>query len=366
MSDEIRKLASIRKIDNIQPIVGADAIEVATLGGWKVVVKVGEFKIGDLAIYIEIDSWVPESLAPFLTKGQNAKEYEGIVGNRLRTVTLRGQISQGLLLKLDMKDGRYFMTDKNNAAVEVHEGDNVSEHLGIVKWEPAIPAELAGEMVGYFPSFGKKTDAERIQNIDAETLNSYMDLEFEITVKRDGSSCSIYHYDAIPENQVGVCSRNINLKITPDASNTFVKMFNELDCENVLRSLGMNVMIQAELFGPGIQDNFEKVSKHTLEVFNVYDIDKQRDLVRDERLQVISAFNAVAGYDALKSVPVVAITQLKNIGTTHDELLEAADGPSAGAGRFREGLVYKSTSLVDGKVVVFKTVSNLYLNKTGK
>lgn len=65
----MRKLATIRKIDNIRPIVDADAIEAAVVGGWTVVVKKDEFKVGDLAVYLEIDSWVPHELAPFLSKG---------------------------------------------------------------------------------------------------------------------------------------------------------------------------------------------------------------------------------------------------------------------------------------------------------
>ena len=66
----MRKMASIRSIDNIEPITGADSSEVATVGGWKVVVKKGEFKTNDLVVYLEIDSWVPTSLAPFLSKGR--------------------------------------------------------------------------------------------------------------------------------------------------------------------------------------------------------------------------------------------------------------------------------------------------------
>ena len=92
-----RKLASIRRIADIQPIEGADAIVVATIDGWKLVVKKDEFKVGDLALYIEIDSWVPHRLAPFLSKGQEPREYNGVKGERLRTIKLRGQVSQGLL-----------------------------------------------------------------------------------------------------------------------------------------------------------------------------------------------------------------------------------------------------------------------------
>jgi RNA ligase (TIGR02306 family) len=97
----MRKLASIRRIDSIDPIVDADAIEVATVGGWKIVVKKGEFAVGDLAVYLEIDSWVPTELAPFLSKGKEPREFEGIKGERLRTVKLRGTLSQGLLLKIE-------------------------------------------------------------------------------------------------------------------------------------------------------------------------------------------------------------------------------------------------------------------------
>ena len=96
-----RKMATIRRIDAIGPIDGADAIEVATVGGWKVVVKKGEFKPDQLAVYCEIDSWIPSAVAPFLTKpGHFPKVYEGVEGEKLRTIKLRGQLSQGLLLPL--------------------------------------------------------------------------------------------------------------------------------------------------------------------------------------------------------------------------------------------------------------------------
>jgi RNA ligase (TIGR02306 family) len=96
-----RKMATIRRIDEIRPIEGADAIEAAVVGGWVVVIKKGEFKAGDLAVYLEIDSWVPHEIAPFLSKGQEPREYNGVKGERLRTVKLRGTTSQGLLLKLE-------------------------------------------------------------------------------------------------------------------------------------------------------------------------------------------------------------------------------------------------------------------------
>lgn len=128
-----RKLASIRRIANIQPIEGADAIVVATVDGWKVVVKKDEFKVGDLAVYLEIDSWVPHNLAPFLSKGQEPREYNGVKGERLRTVKLRGTTSQGLLLKLENcfdiieKDGIKYINKLDNQIARSSENEDIQD-----------------------------------------------------------------------------------------------------------------------------------------------------------------------------------------------------------------------------------------------
>ena len=98
----MRKLATIRKIDEIRPIPNADAIECAVVGGWTVVIKKGDFNPGELVIFAEIDSWVPTTIAPFLSKGNEPHEYNGIKGERLRTVRLRNTLSQGLLLPLSI------------------------------------------------------------------------------------------------------------------------------------------------------------------------------------------------------------------------------------------------------------------------
>ncbi len=96
-----RKLASIKRITEIRPIAGADAIECAIVGGgWPVVVKKGQFSVNELALFCEIDSFIPTELAPFLSRGKEPKEFNGVKGERLRTVKLRGQLSQGLLLSI--------------------------------------------------------------------------------------------------------------------------------------------------------------------------------------------------------------------------------------------------------------------------
>jgi RNA ligase (TIGR02306 family) len=121
----MRKLASVRKILEIRPIPSAEAIECAVVDGWTVVIKKGEFKQGDLAVYCEIDSWIPHDLAPFLSKGEQPREYRDVRGERLGTIKMRGQLSQGLLLPL-------------NPSIQPIEGLDVTDQLGILKYVPVI------------------------------------------------------------------------------------------------------------------------------------------------------------------------------------------------------------------------------------
>ena len=101
MSD--RKLATIRRIQEVKPIEGAGLIEAVRVDNWWVVAKKGEYPVDTLAVYCEIDSFIPNSLAPFLTKpGHFPKEYQGVQGERLKTIKLKGQLSQGLLLPISV------------------------------------------------------------------------------------------------------------------------------------------------------------------------------------------------------------------------------------------------------------------------
>ena len=175
----MRKLATIRKIMEIKPISGADSICAYRVDNWWVVDSIGEYKINDLVIYCEPDSWIPHELAPFLSKGQEPRVYESIKGERLRTVKLRGQISQGLLLPLwDSSSmlvqkfatfenvanrpypvwveniteyGWYIMPDGRCVENALFELD-LSPSLGILKYEPPVPAHLSGIVKGAFPS----------------------------------------------------------------------------------------------------------------------------------------------------------------------------------------------------------------------
>ncbi|HAQ20631.1 MAG TPA: RNA ligase (ATP) [Prolixibacteraceae bacterium] len=244
----MRKLASIQIIKALEPIEGADAIEKATVLGWQLVVKKNDFMVGDMVVYCEIDSLMPDR-----------PEFEFLKprGMRIRTIKLRGQISQGICFPLTILPPDF----------ELIEDADCTEVLGISKYEPPIPACLSGVMKGKFPSFIPKTDEPRVQVIQ-KLLDEYNGEKCYITEKVDGSSGTYY----INNGEFGVCSRN--LELLEDDENSFWKVARELDIENKLRSLNGNFALQGELIGEGIQDNKLKLRGQTIRFFNAFDIDK--------------------------------------------------------------------------------------------
>lgn len=353
----MRKLASLKEVTDIKPIDGADAIECAVVdGGWPVVVKKGEFKIGDIAIYLEIDSWVPHELAPFLSKGQEPREYNGVKGERLRTVKLRGQISQGLLLPVTAE----FIITKLGAGPGAkftdYIGRDVTETLGIQKWEPPIPAQLAGTMKGNFPHFIPKTDQERCQNLRKGIFETRKDEVYEVTVKLDGSSMTVY----VKDGEVGVCSRNIDLKETE--GNSFWKAARDQGIVDALLQFsaqtGNDYAIQGELIGEGIQGNPEKIKGQRFYLFDVYGITAGRYLSPITRKAFLNRLNEFGAN--IEHVPVLEDkVQVSQRFETVDQLLEYAEGPSLNPETKREGLVFKSYD----SNFSFKAISNSYLLK---
>ena len=344
----MRKLATIRKIDSIRPIPDADAIECAVVGGWTVVIKKGDFKAGDLAIYCEIDSWIPAGLAPFLSKGKEPREYDGVRGERLRSVKLRGQLSQGLLLP---------MHALTNYGADLFEGYDVSDLLNIVKYEPPVPACLAGKARGGFPSFVPKTDQERIQNLTtefAEWVRPGFPImpTWEVTEKLDGSSMTVY----VNEQDQGVCSRNLNLYDTE--GNTLWQVAHRDQIITAIQDSQRNLAIQGELIGEGIQGNPYKIKGQSFYVFDIYEIDKGSYMTPTQRRDFCE-------FHELLHVPVIAFGAhlYDTLGmATIDSLLEFAEGKSElNPQTDREGLVFKCNEQQKS----FKTISNKYLLKHG-
>jgi RNA ligase (TIGR02306 family) len=333
-----RKLATLKTIENILPIEGADKIELAVVGGWKVVVgkDVGH-KVGDMVVYCEVDSFLPiKEEFEFLRKS-SYKKMGDLEGFRLKTIKLRGQLSQGLILPLVETFGDFSWT--------AYEGLDVTERLGIIKYEPPIPAELAGQVIGGFPSFIRKTDEERIQNLSAE-YDELKTLEYYVTEKLDGTSSTFYFNNGT----FGVCGRNWEYAETE--TNTYWKVARKLDLEEKMKSLGYNVCFQGELVGEGIQGNPYKLKGQTVYFYNVFNIDTQEYLnLNDFVLTMTSAF-----YSMLEFVPVI-VSYFK-LPETIDELLILADGKSVLCNTTdREGLVIRT---IDRKHS-FKVISNNFL-----
>lgn len=339
----MRRLASIRRVSEIFPIVGADAIEAARVDGWTCVVKKGEFATGDLGVYYEIDSFLPAEDSRYSFLEKSFIEVDGKRGARLRTMRLRGQLSQGLLLPISSFP----------ELTEAVEGDDVTEALGITKWEPPIPANLSGEIAGAFPSKIRKTDQERIQNlVDEIAVNAGE--EFEVTIKLDGTSMTVFRDATGGEVDFGVCGRNWRLHETE--TNSLWKAAREDRFEEALGEIGRSLAFQGELLGEGIQGNNEKLKGQGFYVFDIFDIERGEYLAPRERMSIIEELRG-KGF-AIKHVPILDDLTLSH---TVEELLGMADGASLNPNEKREGLVFKRK---DGGFS-FKAISNWYLEKHG-
>jgi len=350
----MRKLATIQIIKDLQPIENADRIEVATVLGWHLVVKKGEFKVGDFCVYFEVDSFLPvrsefEFLAGGGTKKMvvNGKEE---VGYRLKTVRLRGQISQGLALPLTILPESY-VDELSNNGIEF-EGLDVSSVLDIHKYEPPIPANLSGEAKGLFPSFIPKTDEERLQGVP-QLLERYQDTKFYATEKIDGSSMTVYFKDG----ELNVCSRNLNLK--ENEGNTLWRVARELGLERVLKDT--TLALQGEIYGEGIQNNKLKIKGQRFALFNIYDFKNGQYLNHKEMIEFAKANN-------IETVPEVA-TDCSLLKTV-DEMVAWATRTSLHNPNVQaEGLVFRpmvETQDPDLGRLSFKVINPEFLLKHGE
>lgn len=335
----MRKLARIVKLDKVEKHSNADTLDVCYIGGWSVVAKHGLHNTGDYVVYCEIDSWIPHSLAPFLTKeGKEPRVFEDVPGQVLKTVKLRGVVSQGLIIPT-----RDTLLDDT----AIFEGNDVTELLGILKYEPPVPAALGGNARCSFPSIVPKTDAERVQNLCKEFEAWKQEgVQFCVTEKLDGTSVTFIKN----EEDIHVCSRNWSLV---ESDNTYWHIYRKYNIEKVLAKIPFNCAIQGEIVGPGIQDNIYKLQAPTLYIFNIYNIDIKAYIAYSDMLELCNVCK-------LNVVPFINITVI-NQNKTIEELLNYADGRSLiNTNVSREGLVYKGIS---NTRLNFKTISNEWLLK---
>jgi RNA ligase (TIGR02306 family) len=339
-----RKMAEIVRVKDVIPHPNADLLDIANVGGWNVVIKKGDFSVGDMAIYLSIDAWVPHELAPFLSKGSVPREYNGVKGERLRTIKLRGQVSQGLLLPLSTwaPDKRPWTIEEEN----FEEGTDLTEYLHIQKWEAPIPAQLQGQVRGPFPTqYMPKTDQPRIQSFYDEIVEFGEDKTYEVSLKIDGTSFTIFKVD----NVLRCCSRNLELKLNEEnANNTLIKIANEIG-----HKIPNNMAFQMEVYGEGIQGNKEKIKGQTYAIFDVYDIENQKYLPPNDRRNICKELE-------LNHVPV--LNENEPMPNSIEEALTMATGPSINA-KLREGIVFKCN---ENPSFSFKAISNEWLLKNGE
>lgn len=326
-----RQLVTIKQIDNISPIEGADRIEVARIGGWQVVVGKDEFKVGDNVLYFEIDSALPldDTRFAFLAS-RGSKLISDKKYHVLKTIKLRGVYSQGLVLPVSQFP-----------EVDSHSG--LSDHLGVFKYEPPIPANISGDIAGPFFSGIQKTDAERVQNVDPVDYDRMVkNYTWKPTLKIDGTSFTgVNDIDGFR-----VASRNWELR--ESETNALWQVVEKYNLEEIVPR---GWTVQGEVYGPGIQSNRLKAKALSFKIFRVFN-EYGLDVVQwPKELEELA-------------VPVL---DLKLPGTI-DEAIEQANGLKYD-GLLVEGIVWHES---DGQIPYgldrpcFKVISNRYLEKTGE
>lgn len=337
--EQSRQLVTVRVIDRLEPIDGADRIEVATVGGWKIVVKKGEFEAGDSCVYFELDSFLPtdDPRFSFLADRGVRTADDGRVGHVLTTARLRGVFSQGLVMPVGLFPELH----------EAHAGErrDLARLISVTKWEPPLPAGLAGEVIGSFPrALARKTDSERVQNLAAVYPSLRRVASWVATEKVDGSSATYIKAGG----GLRVCGRNWEYAESSD--NTLWALAHENDLAQRLHD---GWVVQAEVFGEGVQSNPLRITGQRLAVFSMF---------IDGRAVPRSEWPTWLGDLA---VPELAI----ELPATIDEALLQADGldSSISPGRRAEGIVWHTADgstldALDGRGT-FKVISNRYLMK---
>lgn len=345
----MRKLASIQRIWKIEPIEGADRIELAYVLGWQCVVNKGQFKPMDTAVYFEIDSFLPiRDEFEFMRSSSYRKTDVMGEGFRLRTMKFRGQFSQGLLLPISA-----FPEIPEDIAL----GVDVTEILRVKKWEIEEKVTTGGTVIGNLPLDVPHTDETRVQ-AEPDLIEDFAGLEYYISTKMDGSSHSV----SIDEEGFHVTGHNYEYK--DDGKSAFYELVKRDGIEEKVRKYyeenGLHLLtIQGELCAPGIQKNRLKLSRPEWYVFTIRLDGKRLGLKKMQ--EICESLN-------LQMVPIEEIgVDLPSKYPTVEALLERADGDYPKGGK-KEGIVIRPTEPVFNErisgALSMKVVSNKYLLKT--
>lgn len=338
-----RKLASIQTITSIQPIINADAVEIAHVLGWQVVVKKGVFVPGDKCVYFEVDSYLDHTdprYAFLLTTSYRNNDFMG-EGIRIKTTTIRGALSQGLILPLTQ------FPELGEREV----GEDVTEVLHVRKWDVPEVQGNAGTIMGDKPFGIPTTDETRVQSMDS-LRQALFGKPYYISTKMDGTSCTIYCIGG----QVGVCGRDSEYK--DDGKSPMWNYFHQHNTPDKLRNLGRDIVIQGEFCGPKIQRNRIGLDHYEFYVFNIFD--------ENRNLLDLNAMQTTASLLGLNTVPIEEVGDA--FPYTMAALLKLAQGTYPN-GKNKEGIVVRPLvpewSEALKKSLSFKVLNNDFLKKEG-
>lgn len=371
MDSDDRALCTVARVKSINPIEGADKIVVAQVNGWQCVISKEEnVREGDLALYYSIDS-IPDLEDPNCALVKKR-------GGRIKTMKLRGIISQGLLAPLSWMESRGYDIS------ELNEGDDVTEQMGVTKFVHEDEADQyfhsdhsgkgSNEDVSHedennqyfrsdynpyksnkevirvdFPDHTPKTKEHRLQD-NPKFLDYIAERNIIITRKEDGSSAT-YSYNA---GTFQVSGRNFNwLAATPVCKNYYL-IAHKYNIEDKMKSLNRNLSIQGELLGPKINANRLRLDEVQFRVYNIWDIDDTRYLHWCEVEDLCTQLE-------LPTVPVVFRGPASELELTVPAFLRIAEEQKYAKNVLGEGIVVKTD---DGtRRLSFKVISNKYLLK---
>ena len=366
-----RKLASVQKVKAIKPIEGADRIEIVQILNWDCVAQKGQYKIGDLVIYFEIDSLLPDIPAFEFLKGsswsQKLNKY------KISTHKFRGQISQGLVIPIRQLTEIYNQINKSVvSSIDYDEGDDLTALLKIEKYEPPVSNGPLGDLI-HHEWYVPKTDEERIQVCAENVLPEYIKSEqgdWYESVKLDGTSCTA----GLFEDAFLIGGRNQWYK-DENMYTTTVKKYGDIEkhLRDYQKLTGKYIAFQGELCGPGIQSNRLGLKEKEWFIFNVWVSDTGK-MDSYKKLDLLRFLNMCDDF-GLMTVPIIPseakfnFKDTTDIDKTVENLLKHVDNikyrtffEDASPNQIAEGVVFRKNDMSYS----FKVISNKFLLKGGE
>ena len=364
-----RKLASVQKVKAIRPIEGADRIEVVQVLNWDCVALKGQYHVGDLVIYFEIDSLLPDIPAfEFLKKSawsQKLNKY------KISTHKFRNQISQGLVMPItQLREIYNAINGTSISSIDYDEGDDLTALLKIEKDEPPVSNGPLGEIINH-EWYVPKTDEERIQVCAENVLPEYIGkTDWYASIKLDGTSCTA----GLFEDAFLIGGRTQWYK-DENMYTTTVKKYGDIEkhLRDYQKLTGKYIVFQGELCGPGIQSNRLGLKEKEWYIFNVFISDTGK-MDSYEKVDLLRMLNFCDDF-GLKHVPIIehdykfSFDGYSNNDEIVNGLLSYVDNikyrtyfEDASPSQIAEGIVVRKNDMTNS----FKVVSNKFLLKGGE